>query len=120
MGPIAFDAARCADVIRRPLDREILFYTAASMLDVLFTYLLLNSDGPWVFVESNPVANFFLATAGFSGMVVYKILLVAVVVINCRVIARHRPQTALNVIRFAQVAVGAVLSYSAFLLFHYA
>jgi hypothetical protein len=120
MGPIAFDAARSAEVFRRPLDREILFYTAASVLDVLFTYLLLYGDGPWVIVESNPVANFFLATAGFSGMVAYKVLLVAVVILNCRVIARSRPQVALNVIRFAQLAVGAVLAYSVFLLIHYA
>jgi hypothetical protein len=120
MGPIAFDAARSVEVFRRPLDREILFYAAASTLDVVFTYLLLYGDGPWVFVESNPVANFFLATGGFLGMVVYKALLVALVVINCRVIARHRPETALKVIRFAQVAVGAVLAYSVFLLIRYA
>lgn len=120
MGPIAFDAARLSQVVRRPLDRDMLLYLVVSTVDVVLTYILLHGDGPWVIVESNPVANFFLATVGFWGMVVYKAFLVGLVIFNCHWIARSRPQTALKVIRFAQLAVTVVVAYSMFLLWNYA
>lgn len=105
---------------RRPLDWEMLLFLLASAADVFLTYLLLHGDGPWVFVETNPVAGYFLSTAGFPGMVAFKVLLVSIVAVNCYVISRHRPKVALGLIRFADAAVLAVVGYSSFLLWQYA
>src|SRR5205085_9892856 len=46
--------AQVARWIREPIERHTLLYLLASMLDVLFTYLLLYGDGQMVFTESNP------------------------------------------------------------------
>lgn len=105
--------------IRQPIERHTLLYLLASMLDVVFTYLLLYGEGPMVFTESNPVARYFLQESGFLGMVVFKIALVLMVAINCQVIARKRPTTALRLMQFAGVTVAGVVAWSGFLLWQY-
>jgi len=113
---------RSYDIVRwiqRPIERHTLLYVVASVLDVLFTYMLLYGEGQMVFTESNPIARYFLQESGFSGMVLFKIALVLMVSINCQVIARKRPHTALRVMQFAGMTVFGVVAWSGFLLWQY-
>ena len=116
---LSLHSADFARWIQRPIERHTLLYLAANVLDVLFTYLLLYGEGQMVFTESNPIARYFLQESGFSGMVVFKVALVLMVSINCQVIARKRPVTALRLIQFAGMTVLGVVAWSGFLLWQY-
>lgn len=98
-----------------PLERETATFVLASSLDVLMTYLLVH-HGRGTFCESNPVAAWILAQWGFDGMVYFKFALVALVTINCQVIARSRLYVARRLLHFATLIVTGVVLYSTALL----
>ena len=103
-----------------PLEHETALYLLASVLDVAMTMVLLyrgaGGGGGAVFVESNPVARFFLDRWGPRGMVYFKFTMVAFVCVIVQVIATRRPETARVLLRLATAVVVAVVIYSVLLL----
>ncbi|MEO1235197.1 MAG: DUF5658 family protein [Planctomycetota bacterium] len=62
-----------------------------SALDVIFTYAVLVLGG----MEANPIANAVLESpAGFHGLIGYKFVIVAAVILIAEFIARHALDTA--------------------------
>lgn len=101
-----------------PLESETAYYLLFSVLDVLFTYILLTrrEDGGMRFYESNPVARFVINHWGVRGIVVFKFALVALVCFIAQLIATRRQNVAKYLMWFATAAVGSVVLYSAYLL----
>lgn len=97
------------------LQKECLLFVLVSALDVFMTYILL-SHGGGQFVESNPVARFFIHGWGAKGMVYFKFATVAIVCFLAQIIARHRPQTARYLLLGATALVAGVVIYSLALL----
>jgi Domain of unknown function (DUF5658) len=80
---------------------------AISMLDLLLTYVLLNSSAE--VYEANPVAQWFFLRWNILGMTLFKFALVAVVIAASEIIERRRPGLGRLVLVFACVAAGAVV-----------
>ena len=99
-----------------PLETETTVYVLVSALDVFLTYLLLRRPH---FVEANVVARYFIDHWGMKGMVYFKFVMVAVVVVLAQVIATQRENTARRLLLFATVVVGAVVVYSVVLFLRY-
>lgn len=94
-------------------EAETLVYVLLSIADLVMTHFLLQQSIPGLqFVESNPVARFFLDHWGPKGMVYFKFSMVAVVCIVTQVIARYRPTTARLVLLFAIVMMLYVVVFS--------
>src|SRR5262245_45526297 len=67
--------------------QETILFVIVSVLDALMTWHLLTHDGA-AFVESNPVARYFIYGWGLKGMVGFKLTLVIIVAAICQWIAR--------------------------------
>ena len=80
---------------------------AISMLDLLVTYVLLNSSAE--VYEANPVAQWFFQRWNILGMTLFKFSLVGVVIATSEIIERQRPGLGRLVLIFACVAAGAVV-----------
>jgi hypothetical protein len=105
-------------VVRRwvRLERETCLFALASALDFLMTWSLLGFQGPSdevEFVESNPVACFFLSNWGLIGLVGFKLAMVCVIAAVCQAIASRRIGAARRVLQFAALAASLVVVYSA-------
>jgi hypothetical protein len=102
-----------------PLEGETGLFIAASTLDVMMTYFLINHAtvaSNLLIVESNPVARYFMDSWGFPGVIYFKFGLVAFVSLICQVIARSKVDVARRVLYFATALVASVVVYSALLL----
>ena len=98
-----------------PLESETAAYILVSAFDVLMTaWLLTHHSGR--FVESNPVARFFIYGWGLKGMVAFKFALVAFVTVLTQVIALKNEATAERLLNFATAIVAGVVIYSLVLL----
>jgi|SRR5579863_2210726 len=100
----------------RSLRAEMALFMLASALDWLMTVFLLksqSSNGEIEFIESNPVASFFLNDWGFTGLFGFKATMVLVIAACCLIIAVRRIQVARLVLRFGVVSVSLVVVYSA-------
>jgi hypothetical protein len=93
------------------LESEIAWLLLLSVLDVLLTTILLHR-GPQ-FVESNPVAAWFFHRFNIAGLVAFKFVVIAVVVVIAEVIERIQPGRGKFVLRIGIVAAGVVVIYSA-------
>ena len=102
-----------------PLERETTLFILASALDVFMTWILLYYYRSHGYVESNPIAQFFLDSWGIRGMVYFKFALVAFVVFVCQVIALKREDIASRILKFGTVVVACVVIYSFTLLLRY-
>jgi hypothetical protein len=101
------------------LDRESLLFVCFSALDLLMTWLLLTHQGPAdhiSFVESNPIARYFLYSWGFDGLIGFKIATVSFVIAICQVIAFQRRDVARRLLQFATIAAMSVVVYSVLLM----
>lgn len=82
------------------------FYLAlvfVSALDLILTYIVILIGG----IEVNPIANAVLQSpADFHGLIVYKFLIVAAVVLICEFISRHADATGRRLAGWA-VAISA-------------
>ncbi|QDU40948.1 hypothetical protein Mal4_53110 [Maioricimonas rarisocia] len=99
-----------------PLEHETAMFVLVNVLDFLATWWMLTHgrSGNRVFVESNPIASYFLYGWGpFKGMLMFKLALVLFVCGIAQVIAVWKPQTASRLLNFGTLAVGAVVIYSA-------
>ena len=92
-----------------PLERKTCVFILVNALDVIMTYLLLVTGN---FIESNQIANFFLARWGMKGMVYFKFGLVAVVVVIAQIVARKKFTTGRNLLKFGTFFVAGVVIYS--------
>jgi hypothetical protein len=98
------------------LERETVYFALASALDFLMTWSLLGfhgSAGDVWFVESNPVAGFFLSNWGVMGLIGFKLVMVGMIAGVCQVIASRRVGTARRVLQFAAITASLVVVYSA-------
>lgn len=102
---------------RLPLETETARYVLVSALDVFMTYLLLRRPD---FTEGNPIALYFLRHWGVKGMVYFKFVMVAVVVLIAQVIARKKVETARQLLNLAALVVAGVVVYSLILYLRHA
>lgn len=101
---------------RLHLERETCLFAVASALDFLMTWNLLGYQGvagDVRFVESNPVACFFLTHWGVGGLVGFKFTMVGLVAAACQAIALTRMTAARRVLQFAALVASLVVVYSA-------
>jgi hypothetical protein len=94
---------------------SFLIYAILSSVDLFLTWFLLNNSNGKIY-ESNPIADAWLASYGWGGLIAYKvagILLVAIVVL---LISLRQPQTGKRLLSFAIVALILVTTYSYYLL----
>ncbi len=95
--------------------QEMLRFVMVSTLDVFMTYVLLRQPGGQ-FVESNPIARFFIYGWGVKGMVWFKLAMTALVCVLSQIVARPRPLVAKWLLNGATVVVAGVVIYSLALL----
>lgn len=88
-------------------------FILVSVFDILMTHRVLQSGK---FSESNPLARWFIDHWGYDGMIGFKMILVAVVVMLTQAIARHRPAVARGLLRLATAVTAVVVIYSLLLL----
>lgn len=93
------------------VQQETLLFVLVSAMDVFMTYILLSQAGGG-FVESNPVARYFIAGWGTKGMVYFKFGMVAFVCVLSQIIARRRPQVARWLLIGATIVSAVVVVYS--------
>jgi hypothetical protein len=74
------------------------------------TYILLTKPGAF---ESNPVANYFLHNFGFNGMVIFKLVIVAVVCVIAQIAALKKIRLGQFLLIAGSLLVGYVVVYSA-------
>ena len=94
------------------MQQESLLFVLVSALDVFMTYILLSQSGSVVFVESNPVARYFIAGWGPKGMIYFKFAMVAFVCVLAQIIARRKPRVARWLLLGATGVVSVVVVYS--------
>ena len=101
---------------KRPSARflyETTLFVVVSVIDILMTHRLIRTGR---FRESNPVAKFFYDHWDMSGMIIFKMTMVAVVVVLTQAIALRSPGRANFVLRLAICVVSVVVIYSLLLL----
>ncbi len=91
-----------------PLQTETTTFILINVLDIFLTYLLLTLGAS----EVNPLANYFFQHFDFVGMIVFKLVIVAVVCLIAQVVALYKPRSAKFLLIFGNVMVGAVVLYS--------
>ena len=87
--------------LRRPaLYPELyIWYVFVSALDVLFTWRILCADG----IEVNMLADWIIRRHDVYGLVLFKFLVVALVVLICEVVGRRQYETGAKLARWAVV-----------------
>lgn len=93
------------------LQQETVLYILVSTMDLFMTYILLSQDGS-VFIESNPIARYFILGWGMKGMVYFKFGTVAFVCVLAQIISRRRPRVARWLLLGATALVAVVVAYS--------
>lgn len=97
-----------------PLETETAWFVLASALDFGVTFIMLHH--PEVrFVESNPVALFFIHHWGIKGLFLFKLAIVTLVVVICQIVARHNLKLARGVLVGGTAVVAGVVVYSVLL-----
>jgi hypothetical protein len=94
--------------------RKLLLFNALSLADFVLTWRLVRQTDGQVY-ESNPVANAWLTTYGWIGLVVFKAAMVGLISILAVLIAWYRPRTSGRVLGFACLVTGLVVAYSCYL-----
>lgn len=101
-----------------PLEAETSYFILVNLLDFFVTYWLLMSGGPgnMRFVESNPVARYFIYSWGpIKGMLGFKLSLVTFVCVVAQLIALKREDLGQKVLIFGTLATAGVVAYSVLL-----
>ena len=99
------------------LEFEKTLFVLINLMDVVMTFLLLNSGS---FYESNPIADFFLQRWGMLGMTFFKLAVVGVVLLIANLVALWRLETSRNLLHFGSFLVGTVVAYSVYLMVMFA
>lgn len=95
------------------LESEVSWLLLLSVMDIFCTWTLLQR-GPH-FVESNPVAAWFFHRFNVRGLVAYKFLLIAAVVVIAELVERVKPGRGRFVLRIGIIGAAAVVLYSGYL-----
>lgn len=95
-----------------PLETETCFFILANALDAIMTRVLLRLPQ---FRESNEIADSILDRFGMPGMIAFKFIIVAAVVIIAQVIARRKLHVARYLLIGGTIIVFAVVIYSGYL-----
>ncbi|WP_220490459.1 DUF5658 family protein [Tautonia rosea] len=95
------------------LESEIAWLIILSVLDVFLTWALL-SRGPQ-FIESNPLAAWVFRQYNIKGLVAYKFLLIAAVVVIAEGVEYAKEGRGKLVLRIGIIAAAAVVLYSVML-----
>jgi hypothetical protein len=93
-----------------PLSKLILF-GVLSVADFLLTWGLIEGGGGQVY-ETNPIADWWLQSYGWSGLAFFKFLIVGVFTASAVLICLHRPRAGRHLVTFGCVAVAVVVIYS--------
>lgn len=88
------------------------WFVFLSAMDLMLTWVILHNDGR----EVNPLADWIVAEMDLWGLVGFKFSLVALVVILCETITRHRPGLGRAVARLAVAITATPVGYAFFLL----
>lgn len=99
------------------LEFEKTLFVLINLMDVVMTFLLLNSG---TFYESNPIADYFLQGWGILGMTLFKLTIVGVVLLIVNLVALWRVETSRNLLHFGSFLVGTVVAYSVYLMVMFA
>ncbi len=101
-------------------ETEVSWFVLASALDVALTFLVLhysNNDlTRGTFVESNPIAQWFISHWGFRGMAGYKLLMTLIVVVIAEFVGRQKPLVARMLLWGGTFVVASVVMHSVRLL----
>jgi hypothetical protein len=89
----------------------LIVFLALSLTDLVFTWVLIRHGGGRV-QEGNPIASAWLMQFGWNGLAIFKLILMAVVVVIVALLSRNHPRTGLAVVLFGCLAVGLVVLYS--------
>ncbi len=84
------------------LANESLLFVALSVCDLFVTYALLWRGGH--FYEANPLARWFFDRWNIAGMTAFKFGLVAIIIVLCEIIERHRPRVGRAIVILGCVA----------------
>tara|TARA_R100000789_G_scaffold80433_1_gene75624 strand:- start:1579 stop:1950 length:372 start_codon:yes stop_codon:yes gene_type:complete len=110
-GPEELDNSLFHRLFRKqlPLESETTLFILVSALDIFMTWILLSGGG---FIESNPIARFFLDHWGRKGFVGFKFACVAVVCIIAQIVATQKPHLARLILLVGISVVSFVVIYS--------
>ena len=95
------------------LEFEKTLFVLVNLMDIVMTHLLLNTGA---FYESNPLANWIIDGWGTIGMTAFKLIVVAGVLFIANLVAVFRIKTSRNLLNFGTFMVGAVVTYSVYLM----
>jgi hypothetical protein len=98
---------------RLPLETETCWLLLLGVLDLVVTVALLNTGAAR---EANPLAEWFLATGGVRGLVIFKCAALAVVGVAAQLIAGRHPRVARGVLHLGILAQLVVITYGVWLL----
>ena len=90
---------------------KLLLFVSLSAADLWLTERLLAHGDGW-FYESNPIANAWLHTYGWTGLVIFKATSMAVIMGLCLFISRSSPRASGRVLVFACSRLAVVVVYS--------
>jgi hypothetical protein len=96
------------------LESETAWFVLASALDFAMTYIMLHHQEVH-FVESNPIALFFMNHWGIKGLLLFKFSVVMFVAVICQIIARQNLQLGRRVLFVGTAIVASVVVYSVLL-----
>lgn len=101
---------RRSDFFTKPLllQNETVYFIFVNCLDIFVTYILLRFGG----LESNPVADFFLRIGNVTGLVYFKMFVVAFVLVVAHLVSRSSERRARQLIWAGTAIVAAVVVYS--------
>ncbi len=102
---------------RLRLESETAWFVLMNLCDIIATFALLRRNSHYF--ESNPVARWFYEGWGFRGMVWFKLVTVAIVVIISQIVVRENERLAQALLILGTAVVGGVFVYSYWLGTHH-
>ncbi len=95
-----------------PLQDQTTYFVLVNALDIFLTYLHLRSGN----VEANQIAKFFIDRWDVTGMVTFKMSIVAIVCVIAQVVALSSLKKASWLLNFGTLIITCVVIYSVWLL----
>lgn len=95
------------------LEFEKTLFVLVNLMDIVMTHTLLSTGA---FYESNPIAQWIINGWGTVGMTAFKLIVVAGVLLIANLVAISRVKTSRNLLNFGTFMVGAVVTYSVYLM----
>jgi hypothetical protein len=90
---------------------RLLLFTFLSLADLCLTYALIQ-DGDGQVYESNPIAAAWLSSYGWSGLILFKLVIIAIVGTVAAFVSVSHPRAGGRILTFACLAVAVVVAYS--------